>query len=182
MLDLQQAILCTIHQPSALLFERFDRLLFLAKGGRTVYFGPVGAKSAILTAYFENNGGFPCPKGDNPAEWMLQVIGAAPGSHTDVDWPATWLKSKEREAVKEELQTFKSRSPPVTHQDASATADKASLQEFAAPFPIQVAEVTKRVWQQYWRTPSYIWSKTFLCVASVGVVGPQIILKYLLIS
>ena len=31
-----QAILCTIHQPSALLFQEFDRLLFLAKGGRTV--------------------------------------------------------------------------------------------------------------------------------------------------
>lgn len=29
-----QAILCTIHQPSAMLFSRFDRLLFLAKGGR----------------------------------------------------------------------------------------------------------------------------------------------------
>lgn len=27
-----QAILCTIHQPSAVLFQRFDRLLFLAKG------------------------------------------------------------------------------------------------------------------------------------------------------
>ena len=30
-----QAILCTIHQPSAVLFQRFDRLLFLAKGGKT---------------------------------------------------------------------------------------------------------------------------------------------------
>lgn len=29
-----QAILCTIHQPSAMLFSRFDRLLFLAKGGQ----------------------------------------------------------------------------------------------------------------------------------------------------
>lgn len=43
-----QAILCTIHQPSALLFSRFDRLLFLAKGGKTVYFGPVGENSHIL--------------------------------------------------------------------------------------------------------------------------------------
>jgi ABC-type multidrug transport system ATPase subunit len=31
-----QAILCTIHQPSAILFQQFDRLLFLASGGRTV--------------------------------------------------------------------------------------------------------------------------------------------------
>ena len=35
-----QAILCTIHQPSAILFQEFDRLLFLASGGRTVYVFP----------------------------------------------------------------------------------------------------------------------------------------------
>lgn len=31
-----QAILCTIHQPSAILFQEFNHLLFLASGGRTV--------------------------------------------------------------------------------------------------------------------------------------------------
>lgn len=34
-----QAILCTIHQPNAALFENFDRLLLLQRGGQTVYFG-----------------------------------------------------------------------------------------------------------------------------------------------
>ena len=34
-----QAILCTIHQPSAILFQEFDNLLLLANGGKTVYFG-----------------------------------------------------------------------------------------------------------------------------------------------
>lgn len=37
--DAGQAILCTIHQPSAMLFQRFDRLLLLTEGGRTGYFG-----------------------------------------------------------------------------------------------------------------------------------------------
>lgn len=38
-----QSILCTIHQPSAMLFQRFDRLLPLADGGKTVYFGQLHA-------------------------------------------------------------------------------------------------------------------------------------------
>ena len=29
--------------------------------------------------YFEKYGADPCPKEANPAEWMLQVVGAAPG-------------------------------------------------------------------------------------------------------
>jgi ABC-type multidrug transport system ATPase subunit len=34
-----QAVLCTIHQPSAILFDQFDRLLLIAPGGKTAYFG-----------------------------------------------------------------------------------------------------------------------------------------------
>jgi len=51
-----QAILCTIHQPSAQLFSRFDRLLFLARGGRTIYYGNVGDGSKYLIDYFQRNG------------------------------------------------------------------------------------------------------------------------------
>lgn len=36
-----QAVLCTIHQPSAVLFDQFDWLLLLAPGGKTVYFGGI---------------------------------------------------------------------------------------------------------------------------------------------
>lgn len=71
--DNGQAILCTIHQPSAILFQEFDRLLFLARGGKTVYFGGVGKDSHILTEYFERNGSSKFGPDDNPAEKMLEV-------------------------------------------------------------------------------------------------------------
>jgi ATP-binding cassette subfamily G (WHITE) protein 2 (PDR) len=71
--DNGQAILCTIHQPSAILFQEFDRLLFLAAGGKTVYFGEIGENSKTLTNYFERNGSQICGEEENPAEWMLTV-------------------------------------------------------------------------------------------------------------
>ncbi|KAK0365332.1 Multidrug resistance protein [Friedmanniomyces endolithicus] len=165
-----QAILCTIHQPSATLFQRFDRLLFLAKGGKTVYFGEVGANSKVLSSYFERHGSHKCPRDANPAEWMLEVIGAAPGSHTDIDWHETWRGSKEYSEVHAELEKMKTERP----QEASPELDKVdkeSYREFAAPFGVQMREVTFRVFQQYWRTPSYIYSKAALCLFSSLFIG-----------
>jgi ATP-binding cassette subfamily G (WHITE) protein 2 (PDR) len=173
-----QAILCTIHQPSAILFENFDRLLFLAKGGRTVYFGEVGSGSRILIDYFEKNGAPACPKGENPAEWMLSAIGAAPGTHTDVDWHQAWLDSQERVAVRAELDNIKATRPrEVEEEKKNAPApsaeqskiDKAAYNEFAASTVTQMKIVLHRVFQQYWRTPEYIYAKFLLSIAVVSV-------------
>ena len=162
-----QAILCTIHQPSAMLFQRFDRLLFLKKGGQTVYFGEIGENASKLISYFERNGGFPCPKDVNPAEWMLEVIGAAPGSSSDVDWFQAWRDSPEYIEVQDELQQLKTERSQLTKPIANPT-DKKTFSEFAAPFWSQMYEVQKRVFQQYWRSPTYIYAKAALCTFSVS--------------
>jgi len=155
-----------------MLFQRFDRLLFLAKGGRTVYFGRVGKNANILLDYFRRNGGFECPANANPAEYMLEVIGAAPGSHSDIDWPAAWNASPEKQEVRRELDQMKEELPQLT-QVESSTGDMAknSYREFAAPLIIQQVEVLKRVFVQYWRTPSYIWSKLALVTLSGLFMG-----------
>ncbi|KAL5318885.1 hypothetical protein ACEPPN_013953 [Leptodophora sp. 'Broadleaf-Isolate-01'] len=161
-----QAILCTIHQPSAMLFQRFDRLLFLAAGGKTVYFGDIGQNSNILQAYFERNGAPICPPAANPAEWMLEIIGAAPGSSTEIDWYNTWRNSPEYVQMKTELAIMKGLSRVQTQQEVEA-----GFKEFAAPFGVQLYEVTKRVFEQYWRTPSYIYSKSAMCVLAAALIG-----------
>ncbi|GAA6018686.1 hypothetical protein JCM10207_009012 [Rhodosporidiobolus poonsookiae] len=51
-----EAILVTIHQPNAMLFENFDRLLLLKSGGRCVYFGDIGKDSHVLREYLARNG------------------------------------------------------------------------------------------------------------------------------
>ncbi|KAF3059990.1 ABC transporter G family member 21 [Daldinia childiae] len=164
-----QAILCTIHQPSAMLFQRFDRFLLLADGGRTVYFGEIGDNSHVLTEYFERHGASCCPPGANPAEWMLEAIGAAPGSHSGIDWYKTWCSSLEYQAIREELARIKainSIKPQTTGLN-----DPDSYREFAAPLWEQFLVVTQRVFQQYWRTPSYIYSKLGLCIGSSLFIG-----------
>ncbi|KAJ5899214.1 hypothetical protein N7495_003958 [Penicillium taxi] len=155
-----QSILCTIHQPSAMLFQRFDRLMFLARGGRTVYFGEIGENSTTLADYFQRNGGHALSNGENPAEWMLDVIGAAPGSHSDIDWPEVWNNSPEKKAVVQHLDELKS-TLSQKEKDNSAEAD---YHEFAAPATIQLRECLTRLFAQYWRTPSYIWSKLVLSI------------------
>lgn len=161
-----QAILCTIHQPSAILFQEFDRLLFLAKGGRTVYFGDIGEKSSILTDYFVSNGSRPCDPEENPAEWMLDVIGAAAGSENTIDWPQVWRDSPEKVDVRTELADLRR-----TLIEKPVETDSSSLDEYAAPMVLQILTVTARVFQQYWRTPSYLYSKTFLCASTGLFIG-----------
>ena len=128
-----------------MLFQRFDRLLFLAKGGKTIYFGEVGDKSKILVDYFTRNGAKDCPPDANPAEWMLEVIGAAPGTHTDIDWHKTWLDSEERQEVKRELkelehkgnekQQHSEKGQQESEQESVGKSTHKS--EFAAPFMVQ---------------------------------------------
>ncbi|KAH8425503.1 Multidrug resistance protein [Aspergillus melleus] len=164
-----QAILCTIHQPSAMLFQRFDRLLLLGKGGKTMYFGDIGKNSATLLDYFARNGGHPCPPEANPAEYMLEVIGAAPGTHTKVDWHSAWRNSPEYEEVQRELGRL--RHSPNRESAMLDSQDKSNYQEFAAPMSTQFLVVCHRVFQQYWRSPGYIYAKAELVIVSALFIG-----------
>lgn len=163
-----QAILCTVHQPSSLLFQRFDRILLLAKGGCTVYFGDIGQNSKVLLDYFARNGGPKCDRGQNPAEYMLEAIGAAPGARTSIDWPHVWKESQEYTEVQAEL----SRLRQLAHRpsDIMGPSD-GSHQVFAATFMTQLFAVGTRVAQQYWRTPSYIYSKAILTIGCSLLIG-----------
>jgi ABC-type multidrug transport system ATPase subunit len=159
--DSGQAVLSTIHQPSAILFQQFDRLLFLAKGGKTVYFGDIGENSRTLLDYFETHGAEPCGPNDNPAEYMLNIVGAGPSGKPTQDWSTVWNNSHEARNVQREIdqihaENAKEEDVPREHADT----------EFAMPFSSQVWYVTRRVFQQYWRTPAYIYGKLLLGVVS----------------
>ncbi|CAD5190270.1 unnamed protein product [Musa acuminata subsp. malaccensis] len=72
--DTGRTIVCTIHQPSIDIFEAFDELLLMKKGGQLIYGGPLGKLSKTMIQYFEGISGVPKIRdGQNPATWMLDV-------------------------------------------------------------------------------------------------------------
>ncbi|KAM4063501.1 ABC-2 type transporter [Hirsutella rhossiliensis] len=166
--DSGQAILCTIHQPSAILFQAFDRLLFLARGGKTVYFGDIGANSRTLLDYFESHGARRCGDDENPAEYMLEMVNAGTNDRGQ-DWHSVWGSSQEAEGVRAEMERIHAEKQQAA--DGDGDADSHEHAEFAMPFTTQLWVVSYRVLQQYWRMPNYIFAKFMLGIVAGLFIG-----------
>ncbi|CAM1502480.1 Fc.00g044640.m01.CDS01 [Cosmosporella sp. VM-42] len=162
-----QAVLCTVHQPSAILFQEFDRLLFLAKGGKTVYFGNIGSNSETLIEYFESHGARRCGEEENPAEFMLEIVNNGTNNE-GLDWHSVWNASSERQGVDAEIDRIHAEKQG---ENAAGEDEPNSHSEFAMPFMAQLEAVTVRVFQQYWRMPSYIFAKFMLGIAAGLFIG-----------
>ncbi|KAK4448665.1 ABC transporter-like protein [Podospora aff. communis PSN243] len=165
--DAGQAVLCTIHQPNAILFQQFDRLLFMAKGGKTVYFGDIGENSQTMLSYFEAHGGRRCGDDENPAEYMLEIVETGTNNQGE-DWHSVWKSSSEFRGVLSEIDRIHTEQSAKT---PDPTPSGESTSEFAVPFPSQVYGVTHRIFQQYWRMPAYVLAKLLLGIASGLFIG-----------
>ncbi|EXK23937.1 hypothetical protein FOMG_19319 [Fusarium oxysporum f. sp. melonis 26406] len=95
---------------------------------------------------------------------MLHVIGAAPGAHTDRDWVETWKASSEFHGVQKELDSLAQSRHVTSEADTQDTSYAASVSQ-------QFLACTQRVAQQYWRTPTYIYSKLSLCFITSLFIG-----------
>ena len=156
-----QAVLCTIHQPNALLFESFDRALILAKGGKCVYFGDLGGRGAPeLVRYFESNGASRLPDKANPAEWALEQIGEGARS-TPRDWPGIWKASPEHAAVIATVDELNRDS--LARRDSRE--DEEHVTEYATPLFYQLRTVTHRMFISSWRSPDYGWTRAVATTA-----------------
>ncbi|KAI0833903.1 ABC-2 type transporter-domain-containing protein [Hypoxylon sp. FL0890] len=164
--DSGQAVLCTIHQPSALLFQQFDRLLFLARGGKTIYFGNIGENSRTMLDYFEARGARVCDDQENPAEYMLEVVNEGTNPRGE-DWHELWNASEERAATNAEIDRIHASRLQMS-PDQGEHDDQG---EFAASFFTQLQVVTYRIFQQYWRMPSYVGAKWGLALAAGIFIG-----------
>ncbi|KAH7168191.1 ABC-2 type transporter-domain-containing protein [Fusarium sp. MPI-SDFR-AT-0072] len=145
-----QAIICTIHQPNAALFENFDRLLLLPCGGNAVYFGDTGQEACVLREYLAINGEV-APPTAKIAEFMLEAVGAGSAPRIgDRDWADVWKESPEFACVKRTITQI--REERGKFNPASASAD---AKEYASPFHHQLRIVTSRMTKTFWRSPNY---------------------------
>lgn len=151
-----QAILCTIHQPNSALFENFDRLLLLQRGGRCVYFGDIGKDAHALLDYFHRHGA-DCPPAANPAEWMLDAVGAGSAPRIgDRDWADIWDDSEEFAEVKRHIAEVKQE-----RLAAVGSAEPVDQKEYATPLSYQIKKVVHRQNLSFWRTPNYGFTRLF---------------------
>lgn len=162
-----QSILCTIHQPSATLFEQFDRLLLLKKGGQTVYFGPIGKNSRTLLNYFEGNGARKCEHTENPAEYILEAIGAGATASVKEDWHEIWTNSPQFNEANEEIENYlrdsKQNSPPADKNE--------KISKYATSYSYQFRYVLQRTATIFWRNSEYLIAKMMLYISAGLFIG-----------
>ncbi|KAK0628734.1 ABC-2 type transporter-domain-containing protein [Bombardia bombarda] len=161
-----QAILCTIHQPNAALFENFDRLLLLKSGGRCIYFGPLGSDTSILRDYLKRHGAV-AKDTDNVAEFMLEAIGAGSAPRIgNRDWADIWADSPELANIKDEIAQMKE-SRKIAGEQVNHGLEK----EYASPLLHQLKVVIHRTNLAHWRSPNYLFTRVFNHIVIAIVTG-----------
>nr|XP_011459223.1 PREDICTED: pleiotropic drug resistance protein 1-like [Fragaria vesca subsp. vesca] len=146
--DTGRTVVCTIHQPSIDIFDAFDELFLLKRGGEEIYVGPLGRHSSQLIKYFEEIEGVPKIKdGYNPATWMLEVTSAAQEvvlgvNFTDI-YRSSELYRRNKDLIKE-LST-----PPQGTQDLYFST------KYSQSFYYQCMACLWKQHLSYWRNPPY---------------------------
>lgn len=130
------------------------------RGGKTAYFGEIGKDSRTMIDYFESNGGPTCAPEANPAEYILECVGAGTASKSTKDWSEIWAKSPEAAALEHELETIHT---TVDHEV------KREVITYALPFWQQLRLVYGRMNLSWWRTPSYNMGR-FCNVCFIGLI------------
>jgi ATP-binding cassette subfamily G (WHITE) protein 2 (SNQ2) len=113
--------------------------------------------------YFERSGAAKCGKNDNPAEYILDVIGAGATAKADRDWHEIWKASPEASETVREIKRLQ-QEYAGRNNDQDPLAKAAANSTFAVSWLEQFKTVQYRMFQLYWRTPTYIMGKLILNV------------------
>ncbi|KAG2686522.1 hypothetical protein I3760_09G009400 [Carya illinoinensis] len=162
--DTGRTVVCTIHQPSIDIFEAFDELLLMKRGGQIIYSGPLGRHSHKLLEYFEAVPGVPKIKdGYNPATWMLEVTAPSVEGQLDVDFAEIYANSSLYQRNQELINAL---STP-----ASGSNDLYFPTQYSQPFPVQCKACFWKQYWSYWRNPQYNAIRFFMTIVIGALFG-----------
>ncbi|KAK7210850.1 hypothetical protein V2G26_018028 [Clonostachys chloroleuca] len=162
--DAGQTILCTIHQPAGEVIEYFDHLVLLVRGGRVAYDGPLGDGCSAALEYFQNQSHVSYGEKQNPAEYILDIVGAGSRSTNTIDWATTWDQSKASTSDPQQKEK-------IQPKDVQSSLEMQSRGRYAVSFVSQLSVVLRRAWLFTWRDPDYFAAKLFLNLSNGLVNG-----------
>ncbi|VVA97859.1 unnamed protein product [Arabis nemorensis] len=162
--DTGRTVVCTIHQPSIDIFEAFDELLLMKRGGQVIYAGPLGRNSHKIIDYFQTIPGVPEIKEKyNPATWMLEVSSMAAEAKLKIDFAEHYKTSslyQQNKKLVKEVST-----PPQGAQDLYFST------QFSQSLLGQFKSCLWKQWITYWRTPDYNLARFFFTLVAALMVG-----------
>ncbi|XP_060971135.1 ABC transporter G family member 31-like [Cannabis sativa] len=129
--DTGRTVVCTIHQPSIDIFEAFDELLLMKRGGRLIYGGKLGLHSQTMISYFEKISEIPkIPRGYNPATWMLEVTTPATEERLGIDFATIYRNSEQYREVEASIEHFSTPASGSEPLKFSSTYSQDRLSQF----------------------------------------------------
>lgn len=162
--DTGRTVVCTIHQPSIDIFESFDEMLLMKRGGQVVYMGPLGRNSETLIKYFDDIPGVPKIKeGFNPATWMLEATSSAVELQLKIDFAEIYKQSSLFRHNKELVKTL---SIP-----AQGAKDLSFPTQYSQSFWTQVVACLWKTKLTYWRSPDYNCVRYFFTFMTAFIIG-----------
>ncbi|KAM0933651.1 putative ABC-type xenobiotic transporter [Dioscorea sansibarensis] len=159
-----RTVVCTIHQPSIDIFEAFDELLLMKRGGQLIYSGPLGRNSQKIIEYFEAIPGVPKIKDKyNPAAWMLEASSNSAEVRLGIDFAEFYKTSslyKNNKALVNEL----SKPEPGTEDLYFPT-------KYCQSTTDQFKACLWKQWWTYWRSPDYNLVRYFFTLITALLLG-----------
>ncbi|XP_042517769.1 ABC transporter G family member 36-like [Macadamia integrifolia] len=162
--DTGRTVVCTIHQPSIDIFEAFDELLLMKRGGQIIYAGPLGRNSQKIIEYFEAIPGVPRIKENvNPAAWMLEASSISTEVRLGIDFSEYYKSSPlcmRNKGLVKDLST-----------PAPAAKDIYFPTKYSQSTWEQFKSCLWKQWWTYWRSPDYNLVRfifTFACAFMIG--------------
>ena len=138
--------LATIHQPSVTIWEKFDDLLLLVKGGRLAYMGPIGPNSSTLLNHFSTLSGITPPPQVNPADFVLSAVAGEPIDKV--------VKAYLDSDVRKQIDTLLDSDFDTTKQTSDSTSEDSHPRQNS--YIQQFSLLTKRHLITQWRNPRYV--------------------------